>query len=221
MSGRAGLIYLPVTFNSSWTRCQKKKKRAEKFTFADKYREYVVTRGLLRQALAQVLNRDATSFHFNYTESNKPWLDEKINGQSIAMNVTHSHGIALVALSLDRQLGIDIEKIREEIEYEKLSKRFFSEHEYDALKNYQGDKVQAFFAIWTRKEAFVKAVGKGIAFGLSQFDVNIDPQAEPEMLATRWDENDVSNWFMSGVDVPDGYLATVVADKNKFDIRYH
>ena len=85
--------------------------RAEKFTFPDKYEEYVVTRGLLRKALSHVLNQSPADFKFDYTKARKPFLSEKLNGQDISFNVSHSHGQALVAISPGRQLGIDIEKI--------------------------------------------------------------------------------------------------------------
>ncbi|MFT5133814.1 MAG: 4'-phosphopantetheinyl transferase, partial [Gammaproteobacteria bacterium] len=80
-------------------------------------------------------------------------------------------------------------------------------------------RLPAFFATWTRKEAFVKAVGKGIAFGLSEFDVNIDPEQRPKMQATRWDANDVNKWHMANIDTEKDYMATVVADGGDFQLR--
>lgn len=198
---------------------EEEKERADKFTFPDKFEEYVVTRGLLRTALAHVLNQEAGSFVFDYTAERKPYLDKRYEEQRIAINVSHSHGQVLVAISLDRNIGIDIEKIRENVDYRKLAKRFFSSAEYEALVLYQGDPLEAFFATWTRKEAFVKAVGKGIAFGLSEFDVNIDPLDAPRMLVTRWRADDVHKWHMKKIDTEQGYLATLVADGGKYKTR--
>lgn len=197
------------------------RERAEKFTFADKYEEYVVTRGLLRQALAHVLRQDACTFEFDYSSSNKPYLSRKYNDQQITFNVSHSHGQALVAISVDRNIGIDIEKVRADVEYEKLALRFFSVAEQKALMLYpREERAAAFFATWTRKEAFVKAVGKGIAFGLSEFDVNISPKEAPLMLATRWDPEDVAKWSMANIETEKNYLATVVADGGDFQLRH-
>ena len=195
-------------------------KRAEQFTFPNKQEEYVVTRGLLRSALALVLKQDPGSFNFNYSESKKPYLKTEVDRQPIAFNVSHSHGQALVAISLGRKLGVDIEKIRPEVEFEKLASRFFSSAEHKALMECaQAERVAAFFATWTRKEAFVKAVGKGIAFGLSEFDVNVDANAPPKMLSTRWDANDVGNWHMASIESVNSHMATVVADGSAFQLR--
>jgi 4'-phosphopantetheinyl transferase len=195
-------------------------KRAEQFTFPNKKDEYVVTRGLLRRALSLVLKQDPASFSFSYSESKKPYLTTEVDSQSLAFNVSHSHGQALVAISLNRKLGIDIEKIRPEVEYEKLAARFFSKAEHKALMQCaQAERVAAFFATWTRKEAFVKAVGKGIAFGLSEFDVNVDASEPPRMLHTRWDANDVKNWHMASIESVNSHMATVVADGRTFQLR--
>lgn len=198
---------------------EEERARAGRFTFPDKFEEYVVTRGLLRQALAQVLGNSADSFQFDYTREKKPYLDRRFKDQQISLNVSHSHGLALVALSLDRKLGIDVEKIREDVEYEKLARRFFSEAENKEFEKYQGEKTRAFFATWTRKEAFVKAVGKGIAYGLSEFDVNIDPDAAPRMLRSGWQEDDLNNWHMATLDCAEGYMATVISDRSEFGLR--
>ena len=201
------------------TLSQQEQERAEKFTFPDKFEEYVVTRGLLRTALSHVLEQSPDAFSFEYTTEKKPYLAKKFDGQCVSFNVSHSNGQSLVAISLDRNIGIDIEKIRNDVEHEKLAKRFFSLAEYEALKQYEGDTAQAFFAAWTRKEAFVKAVGKGIAFGLNEFDVNIDPNEAPQMLTTRWNPDEVSKWYMSSIPTEADYIATVVADAGEFQLR--
>ncbi len=202
------------------TLSRQERERAAKFTFPDKYEEYVVTRGLLRKALSHVLKRSPGTFQFDYTASRKPYLSCSAGDAPVSFNVSHSHGQALVAISVDRNIGIDIEKIRAEVEYEKLARRFFSGAEFEALMRCPPEqRVVAFFATWTRKEAFVKAVGKGIAFGLSEFDVNVNPVEAPVMLATRWNPQHVSKWFMATVDTDENYQATLVADGGEFQMR--
>ena len=127
--------------------------------------------------------------------------------------------MALVALGLDRRLGIDVEKLREDPEHDKLARRYFSKVENEQFEKFQGDRARAFFATWTRKEAFVKAVGKGIKYGLSEFDVNIDPDEAPRMLRTGWQENDLNNWHMLDIDCGDDYIATVIADGPCYSVR--
>lgn len=193
--------------------------RAARFRIEEKYREYVVTRGLLRAALARCLGQPASAFEFQYSAGNKPWLDMQVAGQAVSLNVSHSHGLALVALSLGRRLGVDVEKIRDDVDYEKLALRYFSANEKVAFSRYRGDRARAFFAIWTRKEAFVKAVGKGIAYGLSEFDVNVEPDEPPRMLRSGWQEKDVENWAMASIPCGKDYMATVAADGGSFRLR--
>ncbi|MDG2288585.1 MAG: 4'-phosphopantetheinyl transferase superfamily protein [Woeseiaceae bacterium] len=215
-------IDLSVTKISEYrsTLADEELKRAEQFTFPNKEEEYVVTRGLLRRTLALVLKQDPASFSFNYSESKNPYLTKEVDSQPVVFNVSHSHGQALVAISLNRKLGVDIEKIRPEIEYEKLSARFFSKAEHKALMQCtEAERVASFFATWTRKEAFLKAVGKGISFGLSEFDVNVKANDPPKMLRTRWDVNDVNNWHMASVESVNSHKATVVADGRAFQLR--
>jgi len=185
--------------------------RAQRFRIREKYDEYVVTRGLLRQALSCVLGRPPGDFTFDYTDTEKPFLENGGGQTRVSFNVSHSGGMALVALCPGRDVGIDIEQIRRSVDYEPLARRFFSRPEYEALMDYPGDPVRAFFATWTRKEAFVKAVGKGIAFGLDAFDVNVDPDEPPVMLATRWDPAAAARWSLAAVDAAEGYMATVAA----------
>ena len=195
------------------------KQRAAAFTFADKYREYVVSRGLLRKALARVLQRPAGEFVIHQGDGGKPFLDAVCAGQAVCFNVSHSHGLAMVALSLDRQLGIDVEKIRADVNLEKLAARFFSAGEARALREYHGDVQAAFFATWTRKEAYVKALGKGIAFGLGEFDVNVCPHEAPRLLANRRDPAAAANWHMENIETEAGFIATVAADGGEFTLR--
>ncbi len=192
--------------------------RASLFTFPDKEKEYVVTRGLLRAALACLLNAPAHSFEFCYSKEKKPKL-ENATSSGLVFNVSHSHGQALVAVSSNRQLGIDIECIRKDVDFKKLARRFFSENEYKSLLDYEGNVLRAFFTTWTRKEAFVKAIGKGIAFGLAEFDVNIDPDAPAEMLATRWQREDAEKWQLATIDSIDNYVATLATDGDEFKLR--
>ncbi len=195
------------------------KKRASRFTFTDKQNEFIVSRGLLRRALSHLLKRPANSFEFAYSKEKKPFLKNTNLNETPVFNVSHSHGQALIAISRNRQLGIDIEKIREDVEYKKLAQRFFSKNENRALLAYQGNVQRAFFATWTRKEAFVKAIGKGIAFGLGEFDVNTDPDTAPELLETRNQAIDVKNWRMASVATADDYIASVAADAGEFSLR--
>ncbi len=198
------------------TLSQDEMERAQQFVFPEKYREYVVTRGLLRRSLALVSGLAPQSFQFAYTEHKKPYL----KAGNIAFNVSHSHGYALVALGLNRNIGVDIERIRPDLECEKLARRFFSKAEYRAvMKRARPERKRAFYAIWTRKEALVKAAGTGIALGLREFEVALEPD-EPALTSARRDAAGASSWQLASIAVDEDYQAALATDGGAFALRY-
>ncbi len=195
-------------------------KRADRFTFPGKRNEYIISRGLLRQVLGQLLGADPAGLTFSYSAKFKPYLPDTWNGHTVSFNVSHSHDKAIIAITLDRELGIDIEKIRTNVEFIKLATRFFSLTEVAALKEYSNaDLPKAFFACWTRKEAFVKALGKGIWFGLSQFSVAVDPEEACPSLITHWDPEDAAKWSMVNIDTEADYQAALAVAGSGFEVR--
>ena len=192
--------------------------RAEKFTLPHKYCEYVLSRGLLRLTLALVSSTRAEDLRFAYTAHNKPCLEENTNPQGIAFNVSHSHDYVLIAMGVNRNIGVDVEKIRAGIDCEKLAQRFFSSAEYAALMQVASpQRVRAFYAIWTHKEALIKATGKGIAGGLSEFDLAIDEAAVP--LRACPDADAVRQWRIENISVAENYAAALVSDGSEFALR--
>jgi len=197
------------------------KVRAAKFSFPNKYEEFVITRGLLRDSLGTYLNKDPKQIEIKLTEYDKPFTTEMIDGKNISFNVSHSHGKAIIAIGLDRNIGIDIEKIRSDVEFEKLSKRYFSDTENKALMQCEHViRAETFYTIWTRKEALVKAIGKGIAFGLKEFEVSASKDKPPFLLNTHWDNAQLEKWTIINVEAPDGYITSLASDGNKFLLYY-
>lgn len=194
--------------------------RANRFKARGKRKEFIITRGLLRKTLGQTLDIDPSSFEFDYAEHDKPFLSVASLGVPISFNVSHSHKQALVALTLDRAIGIDIEKVRLEVSFNKLAVRFFSKHESQALGKLDKDILpKAFFACWTRKEAFVKALGDGISFGLSEFSVSVDPDETNVSLLTHWDPDESSNWSIVNINADEDYIGALAIDGGKFKLR--
>ena len=188
--------------------------RARKFKPVFKYREYIVTRGLLRQALSRVSGLDMAGIDFDYGEHGKPCLGSGMPGEAIAFNVSHSHGLALVALTLGGRLGVDLEKIRTEVEWRSLARRYFSGAEFRALDEFPEDlRLKAFFTCWTRKEAFVKALGAGVAYGLKEFDVSIDPDEAYAALTLRRPDEDAARWLIKNIPVPGNHVAALALDR--------
>lgn len=194
--------------------------RADRFKARSKRKEFIITRGLLRKTLAQTLDIDPSSLEFDYAEHDKPFLPAATLGVPISFNVSHSHNQALVALTLDRAIGIDIEKIRQDVSFEKLAARFFSKQESQALEKLDKNTLpKAFFACWTRKEAFVKALGDGISFGLSEFSVSVDPYETNVSLLTHWNTGESSNWSIVNIKADEYYIGALAIDGSRFTLR--
>ncbi|MGK0298827.1 MAG: 4'-phosphopantetheinyl transferase [Gammaproteobacteria bacterium] len=195
--------------------------RADKYISGKKSREFIITRSTLRNILGHLLKTNPRKFEFTYTKHGMPRLSPDTGYTEINFNVSHSYDFALIAITLNQPVGIDIEKIRTDIDFEKLAARFFSEKEYTAIMTYEDQKrLHAFFATWTRKEAIVKAVGTGIASGLKSFDVSVDPIAPAKLIETRWNEEIFSDWNLTTIDTSDEYFASMATNSNSLAVRY-
>jgi 4'-phosphopantetheinyl transferase len=145
--------------------------RADRFRFASDRRRYVVARAALRTLLGPLLSLDAASVRFHYGAEGKPSLDAA-HESNVQFNVAHSHELALVALARGSALGVDLEHWRELEDAQRIAQRFFSTQEVAALRAAPVAQKQAlFFRIWTRKEAFIKATGRGLSQPLGAFNV--------------------------------------------------
>lgn len=195
-------------------------KRAERFKVKRKYREYIISRGLLKKILGIVLKSDPLDIRIQYAEHDKPFITDTWRDKQVSFNVSHSHKQTVIALSLDRTLGIDIEHIRDNVEFKKLAKRFFSKQESSDLDTYTNSGIaKAFFACWTRKEAYVKALGDGISFGLSEFSVSVNPYDSDVSLTTHWDQDEASKWSIKNLETEEDYIAALATDGGKFKLR--
>ncbi|MBF8269927.1 MAG: phosphopantetheine--protein transferase [Gammaproteobacteria bacterium] len=195
--------------------------RANRFKVKRKYREYIISRGLLRRILGLTLGTDPADFEFEYSEHDKPLLNLIHKGAPVTFNVSHSHEQTLIAVTLGHALGIDIEQVRQDVQFRQLAKRFFSAQEARELETYTEAGIpRAFFACWTRKEAFVKALGDGIAFGLNEFSVSVNPFDDNVALTTHWDPEEAGNWSLLNIHTDADYIAALAVAGQGFKIRY-
>ena len=182
--------------------------RVDRFLVERPKQELVAGRGVLRKLLGRYLGRDAAALRFDYGENGKPRLAAEQEG--LSFNLSHSHGRILIAFSLEGELGVDIERVRDDMEHLRVSERFFSEAEREVLRSLpQAHRPLAFFRCWTRKEALLKARGTGLRTPLRDFDVSLHPESAAEILATRFDPPDVQDWTLHHVDPGPGYTAAL------------
>ncbi len=137
--------------------------RAAQFYFASDSRRYVAGRTILRRLLGRYLGRNPASLAFAYGRHGKPRLVSAPHRAAIFFNVTHADGLALFAITRSDEVGIDVERVREIPEWERISAACFDPREHVRLRRVpSAHRREAFFRAWTRQEAVLKALGLGL-----------------------------------------------------------
>lgn len=146
--------------------------RSARFNFKQDRNRFIAGRGLLREILGRLLRADPARLTFAYGSRGKPRLASPVNGRMLQFNLAHSDSLAVCAVSASYELGIDIERIRPIREAEDIAARFFSARENAEWRSLPDERrAEAFFTCWTRKEAWLKAIGAGISEILNQGEV--------------------------------------------------
>ncbi len=186
-------------------------RRAERFLM-DRHRvRFVAGRARLRVLLAWYLGLRPRELEFRYEAFGKPGLVPRQNVLGLQFNFSNSHTLGLLAVSPRRDpLGADVEQIRELHDLTGLAKRFFDPSESEALFHLaDGPQRAAFFRLWTRKEAFLKAVGKGLTFPLNEVVVSLGESAPPRIVTIQGDAEAAAAWHLFHLIPDSGYIAAV------------
>jgi 4'-phosphopantetheinyl transferase len=179
----------------------------------------IVARGLLRALLGRYLGINPASLVFRYSAHGKPALAGLLT-EDVRFNLSHSHGLALLAFARGRDLGIDLEYARREVATQQVAERFFSPAETVSLRALPADQqAEAFFNCWTRKEAYVKARGDGLALRLDQFDVSLAPGEPAMLLGTRAEEDQAARWLMIELAPGADFKAALVVEGRDLRLR--
>jgi 4'-phosphopantetheinyl transferase len=189
------------------------RQRADRFHFDKDRRHFTAGRGTLRLILAHYLRLRPEAIRFSYTSYGKPFLAGE--SETLRFNLTHSHELALLAVTLGRDIGVDIEHIRDNLERdgELLAERFFSPREVAALRSLPAElRREAFFHCWTRKEAYIKANGQGLSLPLDQFDVSLHPGEPAALLATQHDPAQAQRWSLVSLAPAEGYVGALAVE---------
>jgi 4'-phosphopantetheinyl transferase len=191
------------------------RQRAERFHFEKHRRHFIAGRGALRALLGRYLARRPEDVGFVYGTQGKPALADEANGHPLRFNLTHSHHLALLAVTHGRAIGVDIEHLRTNLERdgEALAERFFSPREAAVLRSLSLElRREAFFHCWTRKEAYIKAQGQGLALPLDQFDVTLHPDEPAALVATLHDPPQARRWAMRHLAPGAEYVGAVAVE---------
>lgn len=167
--------------------------RVGRYRFADHQRRYQIGHGALRQILGGYLDRGPKEIEIRTGPRGKPYLSDG----ELHFNLSHSGKLALIGVA-QTELGVDVEKVRHLESLTPIAQRHFSNTEFAKLDQYEGDARElAFYRCWTRKEAYIKALGEGLSMALDSFEVSIDQ--EPQFLACHDGREDPANWSMLDV----------------------
>jgi 4'-phosphopantetheinyl transferase len=187
------------------------RQRAERFMFDRDRDRFIVARARLRQLLAARLDVRPESVELVYGHHGKPALGGRFADSGWRFNVSHSGQFAVHALSRSREIGVDIEAVRALRDSDDIAARFFSPREnaaYQALD--PRDKPIGFFNCWTRKEAFIKALGDGLYHPLDRFDVSLTPGEPARILRVGDTPGEACGWRLESFFPAPGFVAALV-----------
>ena len=171
--------------------------KADGFRFPKDRSQFIVSRGALRAILSRYLNISSHILRFDYNPYGKPSLIVTQGGNTLRFNLSHSRGMALIAITKNRDIGVDIEGINPNFSCLEIAEKFFSPLENAVLRSLPEHlQATAFFTCWTRKEAYIKAVGKGLSIPLNQFDVSLAPGEPAALLNVEENPEEASKWSL-------------------------
>jgi len=195
------------------------RQRAEQFKFEKLKKRYIVARGALRDILSRYADLAAEAIAFEYEAHGKPKLAEAMNQNQLCFNLSHAENLALLAVSRGHLIGVDVEFVRALDDAEKIAQRFFSPLEssiFCALPEEQ--KPAAFFNCWTRKEAFIKALGEGLSHPLHRFDVSFIDGEPAALLSTRPDPQEASKWTLLALAPGQNYVGALAVEGGSLEL---
>jgi 4'-phosphopantetheinyl transferase len=195
--------------------------RASRFHFARDRAQFIFARATLRTILSSYLSIEPARIRFDYGSHGKPGLLDPPTSGAVCFNVSHCNALALYAVTRNRRVGIDVERLIYNFPYEDIAARFFSPHENIELSEMPPEKkCRAFFSCWTRKEAYVKARGEGLSIPLHGFHVSVDPRQRICGLRIDGASEETRRWSMRSLDVGPSHAAALVVEGDRFRIRY-
>lgn len=192
------------------------RERAARFVFSKDRDQFTVTRIILRKLLGGYLGEQPQRLGIEVLKRGKPALTATARTPSLRFNLSHSHGLAMIAFCLGREVGVDLEKIRPEVALEGIEDIFFSPKEKEELASLPSTlRPEAFFLGWTRKEAYVKAHGEGLQASLQDFDVSLTPDRPAELHTA-----DKKKWRLYSLNPEKGFVGALVVEGQEHQLSF-
>lgn len=193
--------------------------RAARFHFERDRKRFVVARAALRSVLGHYLGVTPAQVQFHYGPQGKPELSP--SGQSaLRFNLSHSGDYALLGVTAQAEIGVDIELARPDFGTLEIARRFFSAQESSLLGALPAEqRCAAFFDCWTRKEAYIKALGGGLSIPLDSFDVAFVPGSQPALLRVVNSPQETARWRIYDLKAVPGYSAAAMVEGQQHELR--
>lgn len=195
--------------------------RSNSFHFVRDRRRYIAGRAALRRLLGNYLALEPAGLAFGYGSNGKPYLTGSNRSERLRFNVSNSDDLAVIAVSLDRELGVDLEAQHPLEDADQIATRYFCVPERDNLLGANGiDKQILFYTYWTRKEALLKATGAGLSSPLTSIDVSQASEAVEQLYVVTDGSGTRRGFGMVDLHPPSGYLGALAAEGTGWRTRY-
>jgi 4'-phosphopantetheinyl transferase len=194
--------------------------RADRFHFDKDRNRFTIARGALREILGGYLKLPMNQVAFVYGAQGKPSLAGPHKSSGICFNLSHSGDVALLAVTRNRELGVDVEQIRSDFTSDDIAARFFAPEECAKLETLlPHERADAFFNCWTRKEAYIKARGLGLSIPLDSFEVAFAPHEEAALLQVKTGDDNFSRWRFHALHPGAGYKGALAVEGRDYEVR--
>ncbi len=190
--------------------------RAGRFRLERDGRRFVVARAAMRTILGGYLKREPARLRFRYGSNGKPSLEGTEAAERLRLNMSGSHQLGVFAVQLDRDLGVDVERVRRFPGALSVAERFFARQEYAGLCALRQEELDAaFFSLWTRKEAVVKCLGRGLSYPINSFSLAPVPTESAERILAESPDGPGSQWVLSLPTPSNGYVAALATEVSR------
>jgi 4'-phosphopantetheinyl transferase len=192
------------------------RKRAERFKFERDRRRYLIAHAALHGILGRYLTIRSEPINFDYGSNGKPKLSQALTPSGVQFNLSHSNEMAVLALTRGGEVGVDIEFVKDNFEFQDVAERFFRTKEVAAMRSLPAHlQRRAFFKCWTSKEAFLKAKGSGLSGKLDEVEITLTANQQVQITAS------VPGWTLAELEPIDGYEAALVVEGAPLPISHY
>jgi 4'-phosphopantetheinyl transferase len=194
--------------------------RAARFHFERDRNRFIAGRGILRSVLARYLDTEPAQVVFNYGPHGKPALIAPRTDRPLFFNLAHSEGLLLLAATRDCEAGVDVEKMRRFSDMEAVARRILSARQFSQFQELpEPERVPAFFRLWTRKEAWLKAVGAGMSGMLDQIEVTFVKGESPRIIRLPQTAERAGQWTLSDLSPAADFVGALAVPLRDFQLR--